>query len=330
MKVLVTGATGFVGSHLSELLKERGHEVYALVRNPKKLEGTKLDCHIIKGDLNLESFWDWIDQLPEDLDAVIHTAGIVHSFNEEHFYNVNSLATKRLIDLLKRKYDRLKFVLISSLAASGPSLEGELRLEDHPPQPTSQYGKSKLEAEEHLQDLAPISWNKVIIRPPMVIGPRDPAILDFFKMVSSRVVILPGLDGAEKRYSFICVFDLIEAIYRATTLEEIFNETFFVAHPNTIYAKELVGQIELTLAKKSLTLKLPLPAIKAAAFGLNYLNKWTGIEARLTPDKLHELTPKAWICSGEKCQRILGLDYQWDLEKTIEATAKDYKARGWI
>ena len=97
MKILVTGATGFVGSHLCEELSRKGHQVYGLVRNPKKLKDFNFQGIVIKGDLNLEQDWQWIDEIPSDLDAIIHTAGIVHSFQTEHFFDVNSKATAKFI-----------------------------------------------------------------------------------------------------------------------------------------------------------------------------------------------------------------------------------------
>ncbi|GAB4014429.1 MAG: NAD(P)-dependent oxidoreductase [Bdellovibrio sp.] len=330
MKIFVTGATGFVGSHLCERLESDGHEVFALVRNPHKLQNLKFEGKIVQGDLNLDSTWTWIDYLPRDLDAVIHTAGIVHSFSEDHFFDVNSKATQKLIKELSKKFNRIKFTLISSLAASGPTEPGQLKKEEDLPLPTSLYGKSKLEAEAHLIDLAPLGWKNIIIRPPMVIGPRDPAMLDFFKMVQSRFVILPGLDGSKKQYSFICVFDLVEAIAQATLNSSIENEVFFVSYPQVITGSDLVQEIEKALRKKSLLLNLPFPLISSAAKFLKILNHSFGLDARLTPDKLNELKPQAWVCSGEKCQKILGIEYKWDFQKTIHTTARDYIERGWI
>ena len=83
-KVLVTGASGFVGSHLCETLSKQGYEVYGLIRNPKSQD---YSFTVIKGDLSLKSIQSWINELPEDLDTAIHTAGVVHSFSKEVFEN---------------------------------------------------------------------------------------------------------------------------------------------------------------------------------------------------------------------------------------------------
>src|SRR6218665_984370 len=117
MKVLITGASGFVGSHLCERLLKDGHEVYALVRTPKKLTdliSTNDHLHLIKGDLDQEEM-AWIKDLPADLDVCVHTAGIVHSYLPQEFFRVNTVATEQLINALKKRYGshEVHFVLIS-------------------------------------------------------------------------------------------------------------------------------------------------------------------------------------------------------------------------
>ncbi len=180
MKVLVTGATGFVGSHLCDLLTKNNHQVFALVRNPTKAKEFGVPGVHLQGDL---SSFEWINDLPKDLDAVVHTAGIVHSFDSKDFYDVNATATKALIEALA-SFDGLKFTLVSSQAAGGPSPKSNPAKEDANAA-VSDYGRSKRLAEEYVA-CAPKSWSVSVVRPPMVIGPRDPAVLDIFKMVKSQ------------------------------------------------------------------------------------------------------------------------------------------------
>ena len=119
MKILITGASGFVGIHLCQKLLDHGHTVYALVRTPSKLTITDKNLIVVKGDLNLAHL-PWIEKLPTDLDGCIHTAGIVHSYNTDDFFQVNTLGTEYLINSLKSKFTHnFRFVLISSLAAAG-------------------------------------------------------------------------------------------------------------------------------------------------------------------------------------------------------------------
>ncbi len=143
MKVLVTGSTGFVGTHLCERLHSEGHEVYALVRNEKKAKAFNVPGTLILGTLEHDQNHSWVEKLPDDLDAVIHTAGIVHHFDKEIFEKVNTKATSQLLDDLIGRYSKLKLVFISSLAACGPSYDKKEITEERALTPPSLYGNSK-------------------------------------------------------------------------------------------------------------------------------------------------------------------------------------------
>ena len=270
MKILVTGANGFVGSHLCESLLQAGHSVYALVRSPKKFT---IPSHpkliVIQGDFIQEQF-TWMDFVPFDLDTVIHTAGIVHSYSKEEFYRVNSTGTKNLINNFKNKFTNLHFVLISSLAASGPGLELHTRKEDDIDCPISAYGLSKKQAEITLSELAPKDWILSVIKPPMVIGPRDTAILDIFKMVQTSLIILPGQNSKTKLYSFVCVLDLVETINLTCLLKK--PGVFFSANPEIISFNQLIIEIKKQINKKRIFyLPLPLFLVRMVANILNFI-----------------------------------------------------------
>ncbi|MBK26851.1 MAG: hypothetical protein CME70_22810 [Halobacteriovorax sp.] len=326
MKILITGATGFVGSHLSDLLHRSGHEVYSLVRSPDKAKEFDVKGTLIRGSLNSTKSHDWVAELPIDLDAVVHAAGIVHSFEDRSFYTVNTESTRQLIEDLSFKYTKLKFILISSLAAAGPSKR--YQTEDQVPEPVSVYGKSKLAAERILTNEAPKSWQKSIIRPPMVIGPRDPAVLDVFKMVKKGIVPSLGRKGGKKIYSFVGVFDLVESIKLCLENDKEGLEVYFSAFPKAIEFKELLSVIASKLNKKKpLIIPLPISPIKFATKVIALKKPKT---VRLTPDKINEIIPKAWTCSAEKSTKQLGQVYKWDIEKIVEETLNDYKKRGWL
>lgn len=325
MKILVTGSTGFVGSHLVDQLVSEGHEVFSLVRNLNKAREFEVKGELINGSLNPSEKNEWVDQLPSDLEAVVHTAGIVHATDTDDFYKVNTHSTNQLgIDLAVR-YKNLKFILISSLAAAGPSssLINEEALEN----PISEYGKSKLAAEKIVIDHFPKAWLKTIIRPPMVIGPRDPAVLDVFKMVKSGFVPGVGLKSSLKTYSFVCVFDLINTISLSLKDENKKTEVYFSSFPKEVRFEQLLESISTQLkSRKPFIIPLPTSLVKLTSKILPYIAP----EARLTTDKLKEITPSAWICSSSKSVLNLGQTYIWDLHKTIEVTLKDYRSRGWL
>ena len=331
MKVLVTGSTGFVGSHLCDSLAASGDAaVHALVRTPEKSRVLPSNTQLISGDLSSSSIDQWVDQLPLDLTHFVHTAGIVHSFSKEEFFQINTNSTIYLFKKLKEKYSKLHFVFVSSLAAIGPSNPNRPHLEQDPVSPVSEYGKSKLAAEVFIKEQAPKNWKITILRPPMVIGPRDTAVLDVYKMVASKFVLATGMKGMEKLYSFVCVFDLVEIIKDSLTKQTSSYEIYFTAHENSATFKEIIDQIAKIMQKKTITLYIPFFVIRAISMIALVLHKLLRINIRLTPDKIHELEPMSWQCSGKKAVDQLGSQYHWNLERTIEVTFNDYRTRNWI
>ena len=329
MKILITGANGFVGSHLCERLLKDGHEVFALVRNPSKFtELTDERLKIIKGSLD-DSNLTWVESLPLDLDSCIHTAGIVHSYLPDEFYRVNALGTENLATSLKKRFTDLHFILISSLAAAGPSLDHQKRNEDDMDFPVSVYGHSKKAAEIALNKNAPSSWKITIIRPPMVIGPKDAAVLDIFKMVKSRLILLPGHNSRKKVYSYVCVFDLVETITQ--TLLQKKTGVFYSANPEAITFDDLIIEIKKQLNQKWIIyFPMPLFIVRLLATLLNFFFRVFPHQLRLTPDKIHELAAINWTCDSKKSEAELGQQYNFDLERTVTITLLDYKTRKWL
>jgi nucleoside-diphosphate-sugar epimerase len=328
MKFLVTGASGFVGTHLCARLLKEGHEVFALVRTPSKLNLKNERLTVLKGDLNTESL-PWVSSLPKDLDICIHTAGLVHAYNTDEFYHVNADGTEFLVRNLKERFSHLQFMLISSLAAGGPGLANEKRNESDMDFPVSVYGKSKKKAEEILYKHAPREWSLSVIRPPMVIGPGDAAILDVVKMVKGKVVLLPGFHAREKLYSFVAVFDLIETISLISSQKK--TGLFYSAAPHVISFGELIGEIKKQL-KERLVIYFPMPLflIKFLAFILNFFYRLRPHALRLTPDKFYEIAADNWTCDGSKSESELGQVYGYELALIIKETLADYKSRKWI
>ncbi len=325
MKVLVTGATGFVGSHLCDKLHSQGHEVYSLVRSEAKAQKLNLPGEYIQGDLSDASIKRWIKDLPSDLNCVIHTAGIVSAKHSVTFAKTNQIATQDLINHLKTKYEsKLHFVLISSQAAAGPSATAcDETIESNP---VSAYGFSKLAAEQALQELAPESWDTSIIRPPMVIGPRDTAVLDVFKMVKGRIVTAPGIKAKNKRYSVVNVYDLVDAIILCANQSNVRNEIYFVNSIEEVTFEQLINQISKSLGvKKVIFLGIPIFILRIIA-GILYTMP---IHLPLTGDKVNELEQDSWLCHSGKIQ-ALGFIPNHNLESTIEMTAKDYQERNWL
>ena len=329
MKVLITGATGFLGSHLCDLLNSKNIEVYSLARDKKKMQEFKIPGTFIQGELAIEKN-NWIDELPEDLDVVIHTAGVVHSFEEETFYKINTLGTECLLKDLKKRFSQLHFIFISSLSAAGPSSKNPLE-EKEREMPVSHYGCSKLKAEKYLKEQIPSNWSLSIIRPPMIIGPRDKGVLDVFKMVRGGLVLKAGLKKAPKRYSFICVHDLTNFIFVLLQKKDIHREVYFISNEKIITYKELIQGIKKVCRQNILvTLPVPLLFVKGLASILNWGHKKFSLDFRLTPDKVSEVAPDGWTCSSNKIYNKFNLKFSKPLEKTLEEAYIDYKTRNWL
>lgn len=337
MKILVTGASGFVGSHLCEKLESLGHEVYALLRDGTKFRELGLKAKIITADLSGPTYQSFLSDIPKDLDAVIHTAGLVHSFNSQDFYRINYEATIRLFHGLKKMRPTgkksFKFIFISSLAAMGPSLKDKIATEKKWPKPISEYGKSKLLAETQLQELE-VQFPEVelfIFRPPMIIGPRDPAIIDILKMVRDGIVLTGGPGGFQKQYSFISIYDLVDSIV-AITLKPLKGPKLYLpAHPSIVTLEQIVEETRQILGRKPVKMWQVHPKLLLlTATLLEKMHKLSPLQLRLTPDKLKEILAEAWICSGEKLQLESGVKCQYDLKQILEITIKDYQDRGWL
>lgn len=331
MKILITGATGLVGRHLASELIRQGHQIYCLVRSEEKFKETHIPAITIVGDLHQT---EWIKELPHDLDGAIHSAGLVHSHNSQDFFRVNSEGTANLIRGLKERFKDypFRFTLISSLAAVGPSRDGVPIDESYRENPVSDYGRSKLRGEQNLKIMAPLQWMTSIVRPPMVIGPYDTAFLDVFKMVQKGNLLLPGKKGGEKRYSFVCVYDLVELIIKVFFHKpSLPGEVYFAAHPHTLTYLELYESVANALHLTKLR-KITIPECILTTTGkiLSSLAPWVRPiqEIRLSKDKVKEITATAWVCSSQKASSRLNIHYHWDLPSTLKVTAESYRKAG--
>ena len=213
MRVLVTGASGFVGSTLCDELTKQGHEVAVLMRKTSsKAHLSHAKVIPVFGDLrDAASLADAV----AGAEIIFHVAGVVSAKNREEFFDSNATGTKNLGLAARGSTSFRRFVYVSSLAAGGP---GENRVESDEPTPISYYGESKLAGEQILRELKIPS---VVIRPPAVYGPRDKGVLTFFQLVNRGILPVLGLDKKNpRRYSFVHVDDLVQGILAAAFSKE--------------------------------------------------------------------------------------------------------------
>ncbi|MBF0359695.1 MAG: NAD(P)-dependent oxidoreductase [Oligoflexia bacterium] len=351
MKILVTGSTGFIGSHICEQLASEGHQVLALVRKQKKWENLSTSCSCsakkfkfitpIFDSIDPEGSWAWIDRLPADLDVVVHTAGVVHSHRPSEFYRTNLTATSILVEKLKRKYafnHKLKFIFLSSLSAA-PTIKS---------MPVGHYGRSKLLAEEFLIKNAPSNWNVEIIRPPIVIGPRDPQLLHIFKIVKKGYYFVVGPNGEMNQYSFICVYDLVKYVINqftqksssssssksSTSPSPIKINIHHPAYPSTITYKEFHLEMAREQGVSSLKkITIPRFLLKPVAYTISALTYICPPLSKvpLTADKSKELLEHTWLVpsdSDSDNDNYSNNNFKWNLNSSVKVTIEDYNQRG--
>jgi len=320
LKVLITGATGFIGSHLTEALLNENFDVYCIVRNPLKLRFLQgLNVKIIQGDCSQK---ETIEKIRWDFDYIFNLSGITKATHPEEFFQSNYLGTKNLVEVVAERNPSLKrFVHVSSLAAVGPCRDGKPVDEKTEPAPISEYGKSKLMGEkavEFFKDKLPIT----IIRPPAVYGPRDSDFLTFFKMIKVGVVLYL----TEAIYSMIYVNDLVNGIITASKSEKAVGETFFIAESQPYDTHQIVEAISDAVGKRPVKIKIP------KGIGMFFIRVFQKFDKKsiINSDKLKELVQPCWVCDTQKAEQLLGFKTKTKLKEGMEWTAKWYRMNQWI
>ncbi|MCO5142800.1 MAG: NAD-dependent epimerase/dehydratase family protein [Oligoflexia bacterium] len=327
MKVLVTGATGFVGSHLADELFRQGHEVSILVRSTSSLLNIE-NAEKMERILGSLSDLNSLKEAVKGKDVVFHLAGVVSAKNREEYFTANVDGLKKLLDVCKTENPSVKFILVSSLAAAGPSTKDQPRKENEASSPVSFYGESKLAGESlALQEVERMKL--AIIRPPAVYGPKDTGVFSFFQIINKGVMPLIGKD---KKYSFVHVDDLVSGLIllmnKMDTLSS--GEVFYLSEEKTYQWEEAMQLIARSLEKKVIRFNLPIFALYFAGFLGTLASKASKKAPPLTLDKVKEITAPSWTCSNQKAKKILGYEPRWSLSNGFEQTAAWYRENGWL
>jgi nucleoside-diphosphate-sugar epimerase len=316
IKCLVTGANGFVGSHLVRELLKQGYSINCLVRHTSDISSLKgLSVKIYIGDLREpESLLNPVT----DVEYIFHLAAEVSEVSYQAFIDANSLGTKNLLDAAseKAKNSLKRFLFVSSQAAAGPC-DGKNPLnETITPNPNTWYGKSKLRAEQILNSFSPrIPFT--IVRPSIVYGEREEDLTKIFPIISSR--IQPKIGILKKYFGMIYVKDLVEGIIEASKSETTLYETYFLTNPDVITAKGVVK----TLAKameKSFGIMIPVPIFLMHVAGpvLEFIYHFSRRRPTLTRDKARLFSGRYWIATPEKAKK----DFNWEAMHSLYEGAK--------
>ncbi|HXG63692.1 MAG TPA: NAD-dependent epimerase/dehydratase family protein [Blastocatellia bacterium] len=325
-KVLVTGGSGFVGSHLVDHLIERGYPVRCLVRrssNLRYLQNPQIE--FVYGGLDDATDWD---AALADVDTVYHVAGLTFARRPQDYFTVNHRGTETILTAaLKRRSQIGKFVYVSSLAAIGPGDDGVPVNEDTPPHPITPYGRSKLMGEEAVRavsDLLPIT----IVRPPAVYGPRDYALYELFKALARG--ISPMIGRYDKQVSLVHARDLARGIVLAGESAASTGRAYFISSEEVYSYVAVVEMLGKILQRRARAIALP----RSLAFSLAVAAEAAAAVTRRPPiinrDKVTDLSQKCWGCSIERARRELGYSPQIPLEDGLRETIDWYRREGWL
>jgi UDP-glucose 4-epimerase len=325
-RVLITGASGFVGFHLIEEALKNNLEVYAAVRKSSKIDHLKsLDIKYTYPDFtDITSLKKEINE--NKYDYIIHAAGVTKAKSQKEYNQINAAYTNNLAKAVLESDIKLKkFVLISSLAAVGPlnSLQGVIT-EQTPPAPVTAYGKSKLLAEENLKTFSSLNYN--ILRPTGVYGPRDKDIFIFFKQVSRGLE--PYIGNIQQNLSFIYVTDVAKAAIKS--LHAGNKKTYNLSDGNFYDRYELGNVTKKVLNLKTIKFHLPVIFVKLIAIIAEKYSSLNNKASVLNVEKLNELMAVNWNCDIGQAKADLGFYPEHNLTSGVTETLKWYKAHKWL
>ena len=329
-KILITGASGFVGSFLVEafLTADPTLEVYAGVRKTSSRKFlTDPRIHFFEMDFSNQK------KLEKDLGAhhfnyVIHNAGVTKADRKKDYFLVNHDYTKNLIEAIPEQAKSLeKFVYMSSMAAYGPAdnKPGDLVVEADQPRPIDTYGESKLAAERMIKEFKDLPY--LIFRPTAVYGPREKDIFTFFSILKYGLEPYIGLQ--EQRLTFIYVKDLVELIVKAT-LSDHKQKSYFVAD-DQVYSNYDLGKYgKAYLNKKTLKIKVPTGLVRGIAYVNETVGKIVGKMPALNLEKVNILESLNWKCDIRPLKTDFNFTPKYNLSTGLKETIKWYQENGWL
>ncbi len=314
MRVLVTGATGFIGYHVARALLEHGHEVRLLVRRSPPSDLVHRGAEVWFADLRRPQE---VQGCLRGVEAVVHVAGQIRGWGFRDFYWGNTVTTRTLL-LEAQRHHLLRFVYFSSLAAQGP--KGGTG-------PVSHYGRSKRLAESWVRR-GSSDFNWVILRPGVVYGPRDRALLPYVRWLQRRRWL--GVPVLPRQLGFVYVEDLVSLTLWALDAPQADRRVLCVMHPSPLSLADLLRELARRLG-------VPLRGVPVPPQVLRALMPWTTAlyplmprPPLLNPDKLREALQRDWVCEHPwEVWRLSGKT-PTPLEVGLDRTLRDYRERGWL
>ena len=331
MKILITGASGFIGSFIVEEALKQGFETWAAIRKSSSKEYLQDErIHFI--ELNLSSKAQLIEQLrPHQFDYVVHAAGVTKCLNKADFRRINTEGTKNLVDaLLDLQMPLKRFVFLSSLSVFGAIKEqlpyDEIR-EDDTPKPNTEYGRSKLEAERYIDSIGS-RLPYIILRPTGVYGPREK---DYFMMAKSIKQHIDFAVGYQRQdITFVYVTDVVQAVFLALEKGET-GRKYFLSDGQVYQSTTFSDLIHEELGRPWwLRITAPVWVLRIVTFFGEYIGHMTGKVTALNNDKYNILRQRNWRCDIEPARRELGFEPKVQLKEGVKTTIQWYKDHKWL
>ncbi|CAN5832704.1 NAD(P)-dependent oxidoreductase [soil metagenome] len=321
-QALITGATGFVGSHLIERLIGRGWLVRALVRATSDTRLLKeLGVELAVGDLGDAAS---VERAALGCDTVFHLAAATFERDEASFARANEAGTRVVAERSVASGVR-RLVYLSSYAACGPSIPGQPRRQEQMPGPLTAYGRTKLAGEQAVIEAGAAGLETVIVRAPAVYGPRDHALLSYFKLV--RWWLAPSPGGGERYLHLIYGPDLAIALERAADSAVGIHA---VADPQVHAWSDLVDEISRSLGRRPVKLKLPVSFVRVAARLTERVGGLAGRTVTFNREKAEEMLAASWVCELSGSEVLLPPGEVTPLREGIAETVRWYSRQGWL
>jgi nucleoside-diphosphate-sugar epimerase len=322
--VLLTGATGFLGSHLLEALAERAVDVTCLVRPSSDTRALELGGYRIRR-ASMDTPSAELEAALEGHPTVLHVAGAVRALNYDRFLHANAQVTETLAQAcLAAGAASERFVLVSSVGATGPAPAGDTLTEDHPPGQRTDYGRSKWEGEQRLlavKDQLPCT----IVRPTAIFGPRDREMLPVLKLASAGW--LPAFAGPDQIYNLAHVDDIVRGVLVACERAVPSGARYLLGGHGELSAAALAALLGEVLERPVRLLPLPRALLWSAAL----LSEWGAAVARrpamLNRQKIPELTGH-WSLDPSRAREELGYEPRVELARGLKDTVRWYRQQG--
>jgi nucleoside-diphosphate-sugar epimerase len=323
---VVTGANGFVGSHLVDYLLTKNFEVRCVVRKSSNLQWLKgkevkiYDCGLFDKNGLREAF--------NSVNYIFHVAGVVKAKDEAGYIKGNVEATKVLLEVAAEMKDQLKkFVVVSSQTVSGPAQKGVPVAEEMEPNPLTTYARSKLKQEQialSFKEIFPVT----ICRAPAIYGERDTEIFIYFQVFNRGLTTMIGFD--KKELSLLHVADLAEGLYLAAISDKSNGEIYFISSEKFYNWNEIGDITSKVLGKKAFRIRIPHFVVFIIAAFAQFFAMFSSKPATLNIEKAKDLTQGFWICDTSKAVNELGYRQKVSLEEGIKRTCDWYKQMKWI